>query len=206
MAGVYGVYSVQSLADGPETELAESKNIADAAKAAGVGHFVYSSVIGADRKSDLPWVAGKVEMERYLRALDLPLTIWRPVTFMENMLGQKESILAGTLEGYDRPEVVHQWIAVDDIGRFVALAFSEPQTWLGQITEIAGDEVTGPQAAATFAQAWGVPVRYEWKQRPGAPAPQPPDPNALPPRRADIAKLRESIPDLLTLAEWAARH
>ena len=139
IAGAYGAYSVQGLADGPDAELLESKNLADAAKAAEVEHFVYSSVRGADRESDFPWIRGKVEMERYLRALDLPLTIWRPVNFMENLLNQKESIATGTVTGLEAPSVVHQWIAADDVGRFVALSFLDPQRWIGQATEIAGD-------------------------------------------------------------------
>ncbi len=206
LAGAYGAYSVQTLADGPEAELLESKNLADAAKAAEVEHFVYSSVIGADRDSDRPWVRGKVEMERYLSALDLPLTIWRPVPFMENFLNQKDSIEAGTLTGIEAPDVVHQWIAVDDVGRFVALAFQDPQRWVGQVTEIAGDEVTGPEAADAFSAALGLRVRYEQTIPEGMPAPQPPNPNTPPARRANITQLRTYIPDLITLRSWAARH
>jgi uncharacterized protein YbjT (DUF2867 family) len=207
VAGTYGVYSVQSLAEGPEAELRQSKNLADAAKTAGVQHFVYSSVNGADRDSDLPWVTNKVAMERYLRSLELPLTVFRPVTFMENMLGQKESLAAGTLTGFDAPDAPHLWIAADDIGRFVALAFLQPETWLGTATELAGDDPTGIQAAAAFSLALGHPIAYEQlPPPPGMPAPTPPAPGDPAPRRADMAKLRESIPDLLTLVEWATEQ
>ena len=139
LAGAYGAYSVQTGRGGLAEETAQARNLADAAVAAGVQHFVYSSVRGADRDSVLPWIVGKVEHERYLRTLELPITIWRPVTFMENILGQTEAILGGKVSGMEPPDVVHQWIALDDIGRFIALSFREPETWIGRATEIAGD-------------------------------------------------------------------
>lgn len=203
MSGAYGVYSVQGLTDGPQAELVESKNLADAAAAAGVSHFVYSSVIGADRASTLPWVTGKVEMERYLQSLGLPLTIWRPVTFMENLLGRRDSILSGVLEGPEPPDAVKQWIAVDDIGRFVALAFREPETWLGRATEIASDELNGTDAAAVFGPAWGVHVEYRQTPQEAAASAKPIGP---PPNRADLAMLRRVMPGLQTMAQWAVAH
>ena len=202
--GTYGAYSVQSLVDGPDAEILESKNLADAAFDAGLQHFVYSSVIGADRDSTRPWIAGKHAMEQYLRSLELPLTILRPVSFMENLLQQRKAILAGKLTGFEPPDAAHQWIATDDIGRFVAQAFADPEHWTGRTIEIAGDELTGPQAANAFSLAWGVPVRYEQQIPEGMPAPPAADPTAPPPRRADIQELRKIIPDLLTLAEWAS--
>jgi uncharacterized protein YbjT (DUF2867 family) len=45
--GAYGIFSVQSAND----EVAQGKNIADAAKAADVRHLVYSSVGGADSQN-----------------------------------------------------------------------------------------------------------------------------------------------------------
>jgi len=204
VAGAYGVYSVQTGADGPDVEVVESKNLAEAANNAGVQHFVYSSVRGADRPSAIPWVVGKATMEPYLRSLGLPLTIWRPVTFMENMLRQREGIRGGTLTGIDAPDIRHQWIAVDDIGRFVALSFREPDAWLGKATEIAGDELTGPEAAAAFSLALGLPVAYQQVEPPpGMPAPAAITADEPPPRQADIAALREHIPDLWTLEAWA---
>lgn len=204
VAGAYGVYGVQR---GSDDEIAESTNLADAARAAGVQHFVYSSVRGADRDSDIPWVASKYRNELYLRSLDMPLTVFRPVTFMDNVLWyQKDGILAGKLTGFEPADVMHQWIAVDDVGRFVALAFFDPDRWVGQATEIAGDELTSAQRAAALSLALGVPVAYEeLPPAPGMPAYTPAPADAPPPRSADIARLRESIPDLLTFPDWAIK-
>jgi uncharacterized protein YbjT (DUF2867 family) len=50
------------------------------------------------------------------------------------------------------PEAVTQIIAVDDIGAFAALAFREPDEYIGQAFEIAGDSVTQSQIAVAFGR------------------------------------------------------
>ncbi len=42
LAGVSGVFSVQGLGEGLEVEILQGNTVADAAKAAGVKHFIYS--------------------------------------------------------------------------------------------------------------------------------------------------------------------
>src|ERR1700687_4081695 len=82
--GVYGIYSVQDYwAVGARREVVQGKNLADAAKKAGVQHFVYGSVGGAERNSGIPHWESKWEIEKYIRQLGLPATILRPVSFME---------------------------------------------------------------------------------------------------------------------------
>lgn len=202
MAGAYGAYSVQTPREGPDVEIEEAHNVAEAAKTAGVEHFVYSSVIGADQPSQLPWVTSKHQVEPWLATLGMPTTVFRPATFMENLLGQADQILAGTLSLPQAPDYVNQRIAADDIGRFIALAFREPDNWIGMTMEIAADERTGPEAASALSSVLGVPVAFEQTPPPDwMPAP---DPNAPPPARADIAKCRSAIPGLRTFEEWAA--
>src|SRR5215831_14013021 len=46
MQGVYGVFSIQAAFAGDEVR--QGQNVADAARAAGIRHFVYTSVQGAD--------------------------------------------------------------------------------------------------------------------------------------------------------------
>ena len=83
--GVYGIYSVQDFwAVGAKREVQQGKNLADAAKKTGVQHLVYSSVGGAERNTGIPHWESKWEVEKYIRSLGLPVTILRPVTFMED--------------------------------------------------------------------------------------------------------------------------
>src|SRR6266436_9724853 len=123
-AGVNGIYSVQDFwAVGAKHEVQQGKNIADAAKKAGVKHFVYSSVGGAERKTGIPHWESKWEVEEHIRSLGLPVTVIRPVTFMEGYyIDQVEiGLLKGKLVDAVRSDKPYQTIATDDIGAYVAL-------------------------------------------------------------------------------------
>src|ERR1035437_8573648 len=67
LEGVYGVFSVQNFMEaGFDGEIRQGKLIADAAKAAGVQHFVYSSVVSADRHTALPHFESKWQIEMHI--------------------------------------------------------------------------------------------------------------------------------------------
>ena len=162
-AGAYGVFSVQNfwLPDvGAVGEVRQGKIVADAAKAAGVRHFVYTSVGGAERKTGLSHFDSKWQIEEYIRSLGLPATILRPVFFMENltspMMGPRDGVLANAL----KPTTSLQMIAVEDIGFFAALAFARPQEFIGKAVELAGDALTMPQVAETMTRVTGQPVQF----------------------------------------------
>jgi uncharacterized protein YbjT (DUF2867 family) len=162
--GVYGVYSVQDFwAVGAKREVQQGKNIADAANKAGVEHFVYSSVGGAERNSGIDHWESKWEVENYIRKLGLPATMIRPAAFMENYyIDQVEiGILKGKLMDPIRADKPYQTIASEDIGGFVALAFERPKEFVGMELEIAGSELTNPEAAQVFSRVLGKPVRFQ---------------------------------------------
>jgi uncharacterized protein YbjT (DUF2867 family) len=210
LASAWGVFSVQNFwTSSYDEEIQQGKNVGDAAQAAGVGHVVYSSVGGADRQSGLAHFESKWIVEEYLRELGVPLTIFRPVFFMDNLLAEpgRSAILAGTVSLALEEGATLQMIAVSDIGAFVALAFADPDKWLGQAVEIAGDELTGPQIAESFTEVLGQDVRwvelpmdqlraaneeyaemFEWFNRAGY--------------TADLRRLREIYPGLLNLPAW----
>src|SRR6516225_3873484 len=127
--GVYGIYSVQDFwSVGAKREVQQGKNLADAAKQAGVQHFVYSSVGGAERNTGIPHWESKWEIEKHIRQLNLPATIFRPASFMEmyHILEVELGLLKGKLVDPLRGDKPYQTIATDDIGAFVALAFDCP--------------------------------------------------------------------------------
>jgi uncharacterized protein YbjT (DUF2867 family) len=163
-AGVYGIYSVQDFwSVGAKREVQQGKNVADAAKKAGVKHLVYSSVGGAERNTGIPHWESKWEIEKYIRSLELPVTVFRPVTFMEGYyIDQVEiGILQGKLRDAVRADKLYQTIATDDIGAFGALAFERPDEFLGKELEIAGSELTYTQAAQVFSRVLGKPVKFQ---------------------------------------------
>ena len=168
--GCYGVFSVQNFWEtGYEREVEQGKRLADVAANAGVQHFVYSSVGGAERNTGIPHFDSKWEIEEYIHTLDLPCTIFRPVFFMDNWESDmlKNMVRGGALYFPLSPDTLFQQIAVDDIGFFVAEAFEKPEDWLGMELEIAGDERPMQEIADTFADALGRDVAYNqvpWDQ------------------------------------------
>ena len=162
--GVRGVYSVQDFwSVGAKREVLQGKNIADVAKKAGIEHFVYSSVGGAERNSGIDHWESKWEIEKHIRKLGLPATVLRPAAFMENYyVTQVEiGILKGKLMDPVRGDKKYQTIAADDIGGFAALAFSRPRDFIGLELEIAGSDLTNVEAAQVFSRVLGKKIKFQ---------------------------------------------
>lgn len=161
--GVYGVFSVQNFwltNVGFEGEIRQGKNVADAAKAAGIQHLVYSSVGAAYRGMGQKHFESKWMIEQYIHSLDIPYTVLRPAAFFENFNWERAAILNGTFNALGlRPEKERQLIAAEDVGVFTALAFEYPEQYLGKTIELAGDALTESQIANTFANVIGRPVK-----------------------------------------------
>ncbi|EIV96185.1 NmrA/HSCARG family protein [Frankia sp. QA3] len=165
VAGVHGVFSVQPspLAPDPVTPQEEARwgrNVADAARAAGVEHLVYASVAGIERSRHLRAFQAKWQIEEHIREIGVPFTILRPASFMENYVNPAFGVQSGTLATALHPDTPEQLIALEDIGTFTALAFGEPDEHLGRTIALAGDELTPPQLAAALGQAVGREIPY----------------------------------------------
>ncbi|MER5540712.1 NmrA/HSCARG family protein [Streptomyces mirabilis] len=160
--GVYGVYSVQSAnAD----EIPQGKNVADAAKAAGVQHLVYSSVGGMQSQNRFYTERGwgpidKWQIEQHIHDLGVPATILRPAGFMEDFTSPARFFQNGALTVPWHDDLVMQLVAIDDIGALAALVFAKADTYLGQAMEITGDRLTAPQIAAALSTAAGRPIPH----------------------------------------------
>jgi uncharacterized protein YbjT (DUF2867 family) len=162
--GVYGIYSVQDFwTVGARREVQQGKNLADVAKKAGVEHFVYSSVGGAERNTGITHWETKWVVEKHIRSLKLPVTVLRPASFMEtyHILEVEIGLLKGKLADPVRADRPYQTIATDDIGGFVALAFERPKHFIGMELEIAGSELTNIEAAKVFSRVMNRPVRFQ---------------------------------------------
>ena len=163
LRGAYGVFSVQNFwlpNVGFDGEVRQGKNVADAAKAAGIQHFVFSSVGAAHRGMGQKHFESKWIIEQYIQSLEIPYTILRPAAFFENFNWERPAITNGTFNALGlRPEKERQLIGVEDIAVFVELAFANPEQYLGKTIELAGDALTESQTADTFAKVLGRPVK-----------------------------------------------
>jgi uncharacterized protein YbjT (DUF2867 family) len=162
LEGAYGVFSVQNFGEtGPEGEVKQGKILAVAAKVAGIQHFVYSSVGSSYRETGIPHFESKWRIEKHVREVGLPYTILRPVFFMHNWEMMREQILAsGTLVQPLDPDKRLQQVAAEDLGAFAALAFEQPDEWLGREVDLAGDQQTMPEIAAIFSRVIGREIHY----------------------------------------------
>jgi uncharacterized protein YbjT (DUF2867 family) len=209
LEGVHGVFSVQNfwLSDvGFDGEIRQGKLLADAAQAVGVKHFVYSSVGAAHRGMGQKHFESKWIIEQHLGRLGLPATIIRPAFFMENVGWQRPAISNGTYTGLGLdPGKTLQMVAVDDIGAFVAMAFSGQSEYIGRTIELSGDELSESQVAAALSRVIGREVKLAQRDTSGQQAEEMKAMRGFFNGKAydaDIAGLRTLYPGLHTFEAW----
>ncbi len=165
LQGVWGVFAVQNTWEaGVDGEEEQGKRIAELARAAGLQHFVYTSVASAQRKTGIPHFDNKWRIEEKVRDLGFPShTIIRPVFFMNNFASPwfKPGLDEGKLMVGLKPDTTVQMIAVSDIGKYALLAFEKHEEPNRREIDIAGDEMTMPEAAAVLSEAIGKTITFE---------------------------------------------
>jgi uncharacterized protein YbjT (DUF2867 family) len=171
VAGVDGVFGVQNFWDGfparklgAEGELRQGRNLLDAARAAGVQHFVQSTGAGVTIAPELPVNKGKLAVEAHARAIGIPWTILRGCFFMDNFdnpaWGFRDALRAGRLELPFAADTRLQILAAEDLGYFAAMAFERPHDFIGAQVDLAGDELSMTAIAETFTRVTGRPTRF----------------------------------------------
>ncbi|MFO0945171.1 MAG: SDR family oxidoreductase [Planctomycetota bacterium] len=120
-----------------------TRNLLDAESAAGVGHHVALSVVGADRMKDSGYMQAKVVQEQLIQSSKIPYSIVRATQFFEFLgaIGQS-SVVEGKAH---IPPARLQPIASDDVVAAVAdVALGAP---VNGIVDVAGPELL-PMAEA----------------------------------------------------------
>ena len=185
LAGAWGAFSVQNTWEvGVEREEEQGKRFAKLAREAGIQHLVYSSVASAHRKTDIPHFENKWRIEQTIRDLAFPThVILRPVFFMENFTTPSflPAIQQGQLALGMSPTTVLQMIAVQDIGKYGAWAFDKHRELNGRALDIAGDQLTMPEAAKLISAGAGHPVEFS---------------------RVPIEQVRAFSADMAMMLEW----
>jgi uncharacterized protein YbjT (DUF2867 family) len=159
--GVYGVFSIQDFREGAAVEIQHGNAIADAAKAANVQHFVYSSVGSAETNTGIPHFDSKFQVEEHIRSLGLPYTILRPVFFFYNYNMMLPMVKNGTLSQPLSPDTKLQQLSEEDYGKMVADVFERPADFANRAIEVASVEMTMPEISAAFSHVLGKPVAYQ---------------------------------------------
>ena len=163
--GAWGVFAVQNTWEaGVAREEEQGKRLAEVARGKGVQHYVYTSVGSAHRRTGIPHFENKWRIEETVRGLAFPShVILRPVFFMENLLGPAfaPGIKQGKLVAALDPKTRLQMVAVEDIGKLGKMAFIRHAELAGREIDLAGDELTMPEAAGVLTELLGRKVEFQ---------------------------------------------
>lgn len=178
--GAYGVFAVTNYWEhfSPEKETQQAKNIADAAKSAGVNHVIWSSFedtrekvpMGDNRMPTLmdhykvPHFDSKGEANKYFKEIGVPTTLLFTSFYWDNFIhfgmGPKpgpDGVLAITFPMGDKKL---SGIAAEDIGKCAYGIFKSGDKYISKTVGIAGEHLTGQEMADALSKALGQKVKY----------------------------------------------
>jgi len=179
-SGAYGAFCVTNFWEhfSPAKEKAQARNMAEAAKAAGVKHAVWSTFedtrnwvpLEDDRMPTLqvefkvPHFDGKGEADAFFKDAGVPTTFLLTSFYWDNLIHfgmgpqrGEDGTLAFNLPMGDKKL---PGIAAEDIGRSVFGIFKRGDDFRGKTVGIAGEALTGSQMAEALSSALGEPVSY----------------------------------------------
>lgn len=180
MTGAYGAFCVTFFWAhfSPEQEAAEAKCMAEAAKAAGVEHVIWSTLEDTRlhvplhdnrmptlmEKYKVPHFDSKGESNRFFKEAGVPTTFLLTSFYWDNLIyfgmGPKrgeDGVLAITFPMGDSKL---SGINAEDIGKCAYGIFMKGKSMIGKTIGIAGEHITVEDMAKTLAKAIGEEVRY----------------------------------------------
>jgi uncharacterized protein YbjT (DUF2867 family) len=178
--GAYGAFCVTFFWDhfSPQREVDEARNMAQAAKRAGVRHVIWSTLEDTRRRVPLsdgrmptlmerykvPHFDGKGEADRLFTEPGLPVTLLLTSFYWENLIyfgvGPKKGADGELAIAFPMGEKKLPGIAAEDIGKAAYGIFKKGREYIGKTVGIAGEHLTGAQMAAALTRALGQEVRF----------------------------------------------
>jgi uncharacterized protein YbjT (DUF2867 family) len=178
--GAHGAFCVTFFWDhfSAEKEIEEARNMAKAAKAAGVRHVIWSTLEDTRRwvplsdnrmptlhgKYKVPHFDGKGEANQVFLDMGLPVTLLNTSFYWDNFIyfgaGPKpgpDGTLLLTLPMGDKRL---PGMAAEDIGKCALGIFKAGSEFVGKSVGIAGEHLTGRQMAEKLSRALAREVRY----------------------------------------------
>jgi NADH dehydrogenase len=145
-------------------DLDGNRNLIDAAKGAGVGHFIFVSANGADPSSPVPFLAAKGLTEQHLQASGLPYTIIAPEAFMEVWVGM---VVGGPALANQPVTVVgsgnrrHTFISARDVAQFTVASVGNQDAINRKLVLGGPQAISFRDAAQAFERMLGREVRLQ---------------------------------------------
>ena len=180
LQGAYGAYCVTFYWAhySPEKELAEAKNMAEAAKAAGVKHVIWSTLEDTRKwvpltdnrmptlmgKYKVPHFDAKGEANKYFTDAGVPATFLLASFYWENLIyfgsGPKRGMNGKLAITFPMGDKKLSGIAAEDIGKCAYGIFKKGLSMAGKTIGVAGDEPDCEQMATSLTKALGEEVVY----------------------------------------------
>ena len=162
----------------PEKELSQARNMAQAAKDAGVRHVIWSTLedtresipLSDNRmptlmgKYKVPHFDGKGEANAVFTQLGVPTTFLLTSFYWDNFIyfgmGPKKGTDGKLAITFPLGGRKLAGIAAEDIGKTAYAIFDDGDEMIGKTVGIAGGHLTGEQMAKSLSKALGQPVSY----------------------------------------------
>jgi uncharacterized protein YbjT (DUF2867 family) len=154
-------YTRRRKTDTAETDRLGNRNLADAAKAAGVRRFVFTSILTCDQTPDVPHFWHKALTERYLAEIGVPYVALRPGAFLDQfLLGMPGGgVASGRLMSFGSPDVALTYVLTADVADNLAAAVDAPGID-GEHIDLGWDRpVTTRELASLAAARLGRPIK-----------------------------------------------
>ena len=178
--GVQGAFCVTFFWEhfSPEKEISQVQNMAEAAKASGVKHVIWSTLEDTRQwvpltdnrmptlkgKYKVPHFDGKGESNKLFTNLGVPTTFMLASFYWDNLIffgmGPKKGPDGKLAITFPMGDKKLPGIAAEDIGKCAYGIFKKGDEFIGKTVGIAGEHLTGAQIAAALTQAIGREVRY----------------------------------------------
>ena len=220
LAGCYGCFGVTNFWEHFAAEYQQGINLVDAVKAAGIEHFIFSTLPNCKKITkgaiEVPHLDMKAQIEEHARELKLPATFVNVAFYFENFLTffppQKQA--NGVLSfGFPQGDTPLAGVAVEDTGGVVAAIFDRPNEFRGKTVGVVGDDLTGSKYAEIMARVLGQTVVYNYIPRDAYAAFGFPGAKELadmfefnrlyvPSRQADVAQSRSLYPGMQSFEAW----
>jgi uncharacterized protein YbjT (DUF2867 family) len=179
-AGAYGAFCVTNYWElfSPEKELAQAGNMAQAAKAAGLKHVIWSTLEDTRKwvplsdnrmptlmgKYKVPHFDGKGEADDLFVKAGLPVTLLLTSFYWDNFIyfgsGPKKGPDGKLALVFPLDDKKLAAIAMEDIGKCACGIFKRGSEFIGKKVGIAGEHLTGAEMAAAMSKALGKEIGY----------------------------------------------
>lgn len=179
--GAHGAFCVTFFWDhfSAERETQQATNLANAAKAAGVQHAIWSTLEDARKhyplsdtrmptlagKYKVPHLDSKADADHVFSDIGLPTTFLLTSFYWDNFIyfgmGPKSGVDGKLALSMPMGDAKLGGIAAEDIGRCAYGIFKRGDEFLGKRVGVVGEFLTGNEMAKRFTDAFGEPVTYQ---------------------------------------------